>query len=269
MFVYLRTFVLGRNLFKVSSNHSSGDQVDPEKSAEIFSTDRGILVIENPVKKRILHFLSHGEKTGSEIREELDKAKSTISVHLKDLQELGLIKEQEHSQDKRKKVFLITGDFFGESQSPSDQHYKKILENLSNSAGDSYDFLKNMFHLIRYGFDSLGMNVRPALKEMGRDAGKNLAENFESGNLADLLIEIQEFWEENRLGEMDLEDNQMLVQDCFDCSGLPDIDKSVCSLDEGMIEGIISEKIGEEVSVSEKDCYGKGDDYCKFEIESE
>lgn len=241
--------------------------MDSEKSAEIFSTDKGILVIENPVKKRILHLLSHEGKAGSEIREELDKAKSTISVHLKDLQGLGLIEEKEHPQDKRKKVFSITAEFFGESQSPSDQHYKKILKNLSDSAGDSYGFLKNMFHLIRYGFDSLGMNVRPALKEMGRDAGKNLAENFESEEFSDLLIEIQEFWGENGLGEVDLEDNQLLVHDCFDCGGLPDIGKSVCSLDEGMIEGIISEKIGKEVSVTEKDCYGKGDDYCKFEIE--
>ncbi len=238
-------------------------------SAEIFSTDRGILVIESPVKKKILHLLSEGGKTGSEIRDELDKAKSTISVHLKDLEELSLIEEKTYSQDKRKKIFSISADLFGKSQKPSDQHYKKILRNLNESAGDSYEFLKNLFHLIRYGFDSLGMNVGPALRELGRDAGKSLAENFESENLPDLLKEIQNFWKENKLGEMELKDDYLLVEDCFDCGGLPDIGKTVCSLDEGMIEGIISEKIGGEVNVKETECFGTGENYCRFEMKIE
>lgn len=240
-----------------------------KNSAEIFSTDRGILVIESPVKKKILHLLSEGGKTGSEIRKELDKAKSTISVHLNDLEKLGLIEEKTYSKDKRKKLFSISADLFGKSMKPSDQHYKKILQNLSNSTGDSYEFLKSLFHLIRYGFDSLGMNVGPALKEIGRDAGENLAENFESENLPDLLNEIQSFWKENKLGEMELKEDYLLVRDCFDCGGLPDINKTVCSLDEGMIEGIIAEKTGDKVSVKETECFGTGQNYCRFEMEIE
>lgn len=240
-----------------------------KNSAEIFSTDRGILVIESPVKKKILHLLSGGEKTGSEIREELNKAKSTISVHLKDLEELGLIEEKTYSQDRRKKLFSISADLFGKSQKPSDQHYKKILQNLSNSGGNSYDFLKGLFHLIRYGFDSLGMNVEPALKEIGKDAGESLAENFESEDLPGLLKEIQDFWKENRLGKIELRDGYLLVRDCFDCGGLPDINKTVCSLDEGMIEGIISKKTGDRVSVEETECLGTGENYCRFEMEIE
>lgn len=241
--------------------------METKEKAEIFSTESGILAVTSPVKKKILHLLSEGEKTGSEIRKELDKAKSTISVHLKDLEELGLIEEKTSPSDKRKKVFSLSATLFGKSQLPSDQHYEKILNNLKNSAGNNYEFLKNLFHLIRYGFDSLGINVGPALKNLGRDAGRSLAENFESENMTELLKEVQRFWKNNKLGNIEIKQNQLIVYDCFDCGGLPNISKTVCSLDEGMLEGIIEEKTGTKITVKEDECFGTGKNHCKFKIE--
>ncbi|KXB06334.1 hypothetical protein AKJ51_03860 [candidate division MSBL1 archaeon SCGC-AAA382A20] len=236
--------------------------------AEMFSTKKGVIAVKSPVKQKILHKLANGEKTGREIRKNLERAKSTISVHLSDLEELGLIKEKTCSSDKRKKVYSLTADFFGRSQTPSNQHYKKILKNLRSSAGDSDKLLRSLFHLIRYGFDSLGINVGPALKEIGRDAGKSLAKNFDSVNLSELLKEIKKFWKDNKLGEIKINDNFLLVYDCFDCGGMPDINETVCSLDEGMIEGIIKERTGEKISVQEVECFGTGENRCKFKMSS-
>ncbi len=240
-----------------------------KNKTEIFSTEKGMLAIESPVKKKILHLLSHEEKTGKEIREKLGKAKSTISVHLSDLENAGLIEEKINPTDERKKIYSISANLLGKSQLPSDKAYKSILSKLKNSAGDSYEFLKNLFHLIRYGFDSLGINVSPALREIGKDAGKNLSENFKSETLPELFEEIKDFWDDNRLGNIEIDEKQLIVQDCFDCGGLPEIGTTVCSLDEGIIEGIIEEKTKHEVRVREKECYGTGKNHCKFKIEIE
>lgn len=238
-----------------------------DRSTELFSTDRGILAVQSPVKKRILHLLSEGEKTEKEIEGKLNRAKSTISVHLSDLEELGLIDERPYPPDRRKKLFSLSASPFGKSKIPSDKHYKEILRNLRQAAGNSYEFLRCLFHLVRYGFDSLGMDVDPALKQVGRDTGRSLAKDFKSDTLPELLKEIQDFWKDNRLGELEVENDYLIVSNCFDCGGLPAIGETVCSLDEGMIEGIIEEKTDMHVTVRETECFGTGNKHCKFELD--
>ena len=236
--------------------------------SNIFSTEKGAVVINSDVKNDIIALLMESEKTNKEIREELDKAKSTVSVHLSDLKELDIIKEKIHPEDERKKIFYINSKLLGMSEPPFDEHYKHMLDNLKESSGDSYDFLKSLFHLIRYGLTSFGLDIHPALKEIGRDAGKRIAENFESEDMEGLLDEVGEFWRENRLGQVEVVDeNNILVQDCFDCCDMPDIETTFCSLDEGMIEGIIEAKTGMDVDVKEIECFGTGDEHCKFNIQ--
>lgn len=239
-----------------------------DNRSNIFSTEKGAVVIKSPVKNDIIGLLMEGEKTSKEIREELGKAKSTISVHLSDLKELDIIKEKIHPDDERKKIFYINSKLLGMSEPPFDEHYNHMLKNLKESSGDSYDFLKGLFHLIRYGLTSFGLDIHPALKEIGRDAGKRIAENFEEEDMEGLLDEVGEFWKKNRLGLIEvIDENNILVQDCFDCCDMPDIGTTFCSLDEGMLEGIIEAKIGMDVDVKEVECFGTGDEHCKFNIQ--
>lgn len=245
-------------------------KLDPESNTEIFSTDNGILTVKNPVKRRILSLLSDGEKTGSEIREELDRAKSTISVHLSDLEELGLIEESPCPTDNRKKIFSLRANRFGKSQVPSKEPYEEILKNLRKSAGQSYKFLRSLFHLIRYGFESMGMDMRPALRVMGRDAGKSIAQDLESESMRDLLMEIQTFLKDNELGELLIEDKKELkIINCFDCAELPNIGSTVCTFYEGLFEGMIIEKTDLNITVREVECFAEGKNYCRFNIEIE
>lgn len=241
-----------------------------DNRSNIFSTENGAVVIKSDVKNKIISLLMEGEKTSKEIREELDKAKSTISVHLSDLKELDVIKEKTHPEDERKKIFYLNSKLLGMSETPFDEHYKHMLDNLKESSGDSYDFLKSLFHLIRYGLTSFGLDIHPALKEIGKDAGKKIAENFESDDMEGLLDEIGEFWNKNRLGQIEvLDKDNILVEDCFDCCDMPDLGTTFCSLDEGMIEGIIKAKLGIDVDVKETECFGTGDEHCKFNIQKE
>lgn len=236
--------------------------------SNIFSTEKGAVVIKSDVKNRIIRLLMDGEKTSREIREELGKAKSTISVHLSDLKELEIIREKPHPEDERKKIFYINSKLLGVSETPFDEHYQHMLDNLKKSSGDSYEFLKSLFHLIRYGLTSFGLDIHPALKEIGKDAGKNIAEEFESDDIDGLLDELKKFWNENKLGEIRVVDeNNIMVEDCFDCCDMPDLGTTFCSLDEGMIEGIIKERLGIDVGVKETECFGTGDNHCKFNIQ--
>jgi len=234
----------------------------------IFATDKGIVMIQSRTKNQIIDLLKDQEMNSSQIREELGKAKSTISVHLSDLKDLGVIDEKDHAEDDRMKLFYLTSQFLGKSEDPFDEHYKEILDNLSSSGGKEYEFLKSLFHLIRYGLISFGLDIHPALKEIGRDAGRSIAENFSAGDLENLIQEVNEFWSSTGLGSVKLTDDDCLViENCFDCEDMPDVGETLCSLDEGMIEGIIEDCLGEKVLLKEQECHGSGADHCRFSIE--
>ncbi|MGM0510361.1 MAG: V4R domain-containing protein [Thermoplasmatota archaeon] len=238
------------------------------QDAEIYSTTEGAVIIKSEVKNEIIHLLLKSDMTLNGISEELDKAKSTVSVHLSDLKDLGVIEEKTDPSDSRKKIFLLNSKPLGGSQIPYEKHYKEILENLREAENDKYGFLKSLFHLIRFGLISFGLDIHPALREIGRDAGRSIAKDFESDEIDGLLEEISTFWDKNGLGDMEIAgQGEVIVHDCFDCGDMPDVEETLCSLDEGMIEGIIEEKTGRIVEVREKECYGKGNDHCKFCID--
>ncbi len=235
------------------------------KRSKIYSTDKGAVIIESKTKNKIVELLKEGDKTSSEIREELGKAKSTISVHLSDLKDLGIIDEKVYPKDDRKKIFHLTSRFLARPDIPTDEHYKKLLKNLEKTKMDEYELLKGLFHLVRHGLDSFGLDVHPALKEIGRDAGRSLGKNFSGDRKGDLLEEISYFWKDNRLGTITVEgDDQIVVEDCFDCAGMPEVGHTLCSLDEGFIEGMMEAKLDRKVKVEEVGCHGLGENRCKF-----
>lgn len=190
-----------------------------------------------------------------------------VSVHLSDLKDLGIIKEKRHSEDERKKIFYLSSKLLGKSDTPFDVHYRKILENLKETEGDEYEFLKSLFHLIRYGLISFGLDIHPALKEIGKDAGRSIAENFSSQTEEELKEEIGEFWRSTGLGKVEISESYITIKDCFDCGDMPEVGHTLCSLDEGMIEGIYEERLGKEVTVREVECFGTGERHCRFKID--
>lgn len=237
------------------------------QNTRIFSTDEGAVILKSDTKNEIVELFLEGDKSSKEIRDKLDKAKSTISVHLSDLVSMGIIKEKDHPKDRRKKIYSLNSKLLGGSEIPFDEHYEEILKNLRTSSGDSYELLKSLFHLIRYGLISFGLDVHPALKEIGRDAGRSIGKDFESDDMDGVLKEIDDFWSENQLGKVSItEDDTITVEDCFDCCDMPEVGETFCSLDEGMIEGVIGERLGKIVTVKEEECFGTGKEHCKFKI---
>ncbi len=241
---------------------------ETDEEPRIFSNDSGVVVIESETKNQIIDILSEGEKHASQIREELGKAKSTTSVHLSDLKELGIIDEKEDSTDERKKIYYISSQLLGRSERPHDDHYRNILDGLKDTRGEKYEFLKGLFHLLRHGLDSFGLDVHPALKEIGRDAGRAIGDELSAKNREELFEEVSDFWEKTGLGNMKVtETEDLIVEDCFDCSEMPSVGHPLCSLDEGMIEGIFESVLDQMVEVHESQCHGKGDGHCKFDVD--
>ncbi len=239
-----------------------------DKGAEIYSGKKGAVFVTGETKKMIIHLLQEGEITEERLVRELGKARSTISVHLSNLKDMGLVEERQSNRDARKKIFFLSAKLIGGSEHPYKDQYYELLDNLRESSGSPYSFLKGLFHIIRYGLISQGLDVQPALKEIGRDAGITLSNLFDSSDMGELLENISVFWSSNGLGEVKvLTEDTIQVKNCFDCSGIPEVNETLCSLDEGLLEGIIEGALGIKVNIREEECYGTGHKGCVFKLE--
>ncbi|AEH61191.1 transcriptional regulator, ArsR family [Methanosalsum zhilinae DSM 4017] len=233
----------------------------------LFSTVDGFIALNGAVKLQILEFLKDGPKTFEELVKYTGKAKSTVSVHLKDLNSCNLVEEKPDSNDRRKKIYVLKSHCMAHSQEPMIKHYQCVLHNFSKDLICENDFFISIFHALRFGFEAYGINHRPISRKIGSDIGRHIALNFKSSNFYDLLEEIALFWKENGLGNLSMVDGdpvQLIISDCFGCRTMPRVNRKLCFFEEGIFEGIFFESLNKKLKVREIECCGTGHDHCLF-----
>jgi predicted hydrocarbon binding protein len=242
-----------------------------ETATTIFATEKGIVALDSPIKLKILALLNNGVSSFDELVEKSGKAKSTVSVHLNDLQNMKLIEEKISGGDKRKKYFILNSLYLAYSEIPLRQEYYKHLSDVEISGLNGNSFLIHLFHTVRYGMEAYGFDPRPIMKRLGKDVGEQIGHEFKSQNINGILKELTAFWKNQELGEMTVIDGArpgILVTDCYHCGRMPNVGKTLCSMDEGIIEGIFSNRLNLILAVHEIECYGTGHGHCRFVIES-
>jgi hypothetical protein len=246
-----------------------------EKPVQIFSNPEkhiGVNVVKSPVKLTILEMLRGSEMEFDEIVLNTGKSKSTISVHLKGLRELGIVSYKIHPDDNRKKIFYINSKYLGyvdvSEQKELEETQKEYL--INNIINDDGDFTVLLFHTLRSMLIQEGINIDPILQATGNKIGKSLFELLYDENLETFLDNIAQFWENKGLGKVYFELGDVIKItsfDCFECELLPKTGKPACFLDTGIFEALFSEYFNSAVSVIEIQCYTMGDGKCVFEVE--
>ncbi|AAM04872.1 TPA: ArsR family transcriptional regulator [Methanosarcina acetivorans] len=241
----------------------------PETKTEFFYTERGLIAVDSPVKLQILNFLREEPKSFDEIVKCTAKAKSTISVHLNNLRTCELVEENSDPEDRRKKIYSLTSQYMGCSQEPFLEHYRSLLKKVAENGNDRFCFMEALFHVLRFGFEAYGIDNAPVVRMIGRDIGKCLSANFESNTPEALFREIATFMEfhgDCRVSVLMGDSPALQVEDDFKARVMPAIGKPLCVLREGILEGVLKEKLGKECGVLETECYGTGHTRCLFEI---
>jgi predicted hydrocarbon binding protein/DNA-binding HxlR family transcriptional regulator len=244
--------------------------MEMDRTTAILSTDNGIVALNSTVKLKILELLANGNTSFDELVEKSKKAKSTISVHLHDLEELNLINEKTFPDDKRKKYFVLNSLYLAYSETPLRDMYRRHLDEVAASILNGDSLKEKLFCSFRFGMEAYGIDPKPILKKMGNDLGTKIGQGFKSKNYEDILDEISCFWENHKLGNMTVIEGRkpaLLVNNCHHCSKMPDVGKTLCSMDEGIIEGVFSSRLNLDYNVRETECHGTGYHHCKFVVE--
>ncbi len=238
---------------------------------KIFSSDTKVDVVKSPVKVKILESLCYNNLSFNEIVEITGKAKPTVSQHLRELVEEGLLRSFKDPLDARRKIFCINAEFLGEVASKKeyqfdiDDYFSKLPQ-----LNDPFEFYRLILRSLRAEFWNEGINIDPILRNAGKRVGEVFYEQIKDDDLDILLANIIQFWDDKELGLvkiLNLDPLTIAVYDCFECKDLPEIGKPVCSFDSGILDSIFTKYFGRDVSTNEKTCYAQGDEYCSFIIQ--
>jgi predicted hydrocarbon binding protein len=206
----------------------------------------------------------------SEIAVLTSKAQSTLSVHLDKMVKEGLIGYRDDPLDNRRKIFYVISRPVGSSVVPREELKKAVSNTIGRSIGTSSTFLKGTIRSIVIGMEAIGFNMDPVLKDIGRQMGAEISTRMKANDVEGLIKEIKDFYAMHELGELvvfSLHPVTLIIRDEYDCSKAPDVGKTLCLLNEGILESIFEERLHMPLRVVEKDTFGVGFNMCKYVIE--
>jgi uncharacterized protein len=239
---------------------------------KIFATSQGIIAIKSPVRVKILTMLREGELSFDDIVKLSNKAKSTVSSHLKAMVKEGIINSRIDPHDARKKIFFIQSDYLGKlKREQLQEDISAYIQRYISSENDPFEFFRLIFHTLRVSLLTQGVDIDPILREAGLKVGETLYIKIQDPDMETFLENIAKFWESHSLGTVEIKNLKPLtinVDDCFECSGLPYLGRPACAFDSGILEALFNTYYNnQKIKVMETKCYALGDKNCTFIIE--
>ena len=165
---------------------------------KIYSTNKGIKIVDSPIKIQILNILD-GQISEADIVKETGKSKSTISVHLKNLIDEGIISFKSHPLDRRSKLFYIIAEYIGEIYPDKIVYKSPDIESELNNQEKLYTELFRQYKSILLVH---GLQLEPLEVESGKNIGKHIYKSFEYDKFEELLDLIIEKFEQLNIGHM-------------------------------------------------------------------
>ena len=239
----------------------------------LYSTSEGLTPISSPIKKQILSLLTERGRTQKEVMENIQRSQSTTARHLLELEALRMINSQVDVNDSRRKIYTLTGELVATGGKPAMQlktHMRKVIGIGLESNGN---LMENINKSLRYVIESWGLSLDEMLRETGHDIGNQISKELgnTNGEMLETLNVIAKFWAENDMGTLEIQKKRPLViriESNYDCSGVPDVGRPLCAMDEGIMEAILSKRTGKKWKVREFVCHGTGHDHCLFSVKN-
>jgi len=118
-------------------------------------------------------------------------------------------------------------------------------------------------------FEELGIDTSELMRAIGRRIGEEIALEVASDDDSNFWPDLAERWQQLGMGKLTVEGDpptMVRVDDAGSCGGAPKLGGPFCHLDEGILEGIITARLGVEVTAVERECTSMGKDHCHFDI---
>ncbi len=229
-------------------------------------------IIKSPMKYEILDLLRHDEMNFEEIVKNTSKSKASVSMHLRDLREEGIVNYKADPSDNRKKIFYLNADYLGsidssKIKSTNKGQTKHLIDEFIKKGEIEYIIV--LTHTFKSLLMEFGMDISPVLQKIGNYNGEYIFSQIYDEDLDVFMDNISEYWLKNNLGKLsfDVENNiRVTCRDCFESVNIPRSGLPSCSLEKGMLETLFSKYFKFDLNIMETMCYSMGDNECVYEL---
>lgn len=229
-------------------------------------------IIKSPIKYEILDLLRNGEMNFEQIVENLSKSKASISMHLRDLREEGIVKYKVDPTDNRKKIFYLNADFLGSIDSNkikrSYKNQTKLLIDELIEIGD-IEFSTLLTHTLTSLLMELGIDISPILQKIGNHMGEYIFSQIYDDDFEIFTDNISSYWQKNKLGKLYFENKnniRITCIDCFESKNVPKSGRPICSIEKGMLETLFNRYFNFNLKIDETGCYSMDNEKCVYII---
>lgn len=232
---------------------------------KIYSTSRGIKIVDSPIKIQILNILDK-EVSEADIVASTNKSKSTISVHLKNLIDDGIISYKSHPLDRRSKLFYVIADYIGEIF-PDKIIYK--FPEFNSQLTNKEELDAEVARQFKATLLLHGLQLEPLEVVTGERIGEHIYNSFEYETIEQLTELIKIKFEELKLGHIKIASLEPLIfknQDCYECNNIQ-YNVPTCNIIKGILKGILTQHFKNEIYIEEVECKSKYDDSCTFVVD--
>jgi predicted hydrocarbon binding protein len=167
---------------------------------------------------------------------------------------------------------MIRGVEFNQALSISPDVIDTFMNAAISEETESKVFIRTMMTAFTTVINIHANNADEILRNAGEILGETYAYLFKADNPKELLNSIANFWQRNNLGNIEnivIQDNLITfdVKECFECSNMGNIGRTVCFMDEGFFRVILEMNLDFKYLVKEYKCIANGDPCCSFKIE--
>jgi hypothetical protein len=240
-------------------------------------------LFSDETRLKILELLREEELTNSQLAKKLGLSKATITYHIKQLEEAGIIKVSKTEYEKHGipmkyytlRVHLVTMPKPEKARRTYalKPEFKQELGKLLREEPEHLDaeISKILLRIMKTAASMPEEEVDGLLYSLGYELGMEvMADKVEGGSLDEVIKGLSDYWGRTGLGDIEVVDRDealvMRIRECFDCVSMPDIGKTLCYFDAGIFSGALEKKLGRKYAVRELKCWGSGYEYCEFEI---
>lgn len=132
-----------------------------------------------------------------------------------------------------------------------------------------------LFRALRLALLELSPDMETTLYALGTQFGRDaMGPHLTQGSLCQALEQLSGLWAGAGLGSlrvMQCAKDSAVVEEgqCSTCENLPNVGRTVCHLERGVLAGALEIALGRTARVRETKCLGLGDQFCQFEISSD
>lgn len=235
---------------------------------ELYYTTNGLVQVSNDVRRRILSELETSDLSLTDLSHIVNKAQSTLSVHLEKMIEDGLITVHDDPTDSRRKIYTLISLRFASSKQPSEESMEVLVKNLAHIVKTPEDVGYAIPHFLFLGLDALGLSVAPMSSMLGGLHATALDGSLSAPTIEETVDNTRRYYSRVGMGEINIFSMQPLtivLKTDFvmtECAAM-----ALGSYVVGFFCKVLSDAFDRNYGVTAKEVFGAECNYFRFTIE--